>query len=124
MVTPPQPSPTPGFGPITTGMCFGNLTEVEAQWRVFPEALVRDGTQCRGASYAEERHCPGVYVAIAQGDRLILNTTRYFDGNRQLFAMETRTDIAVYCGGTSFDKIYGTLPTCPTSIIVTNLCRR
>jgi hypothetical protein len=120
----PLPSPTPTPGPFTSGVCVGDLSEVEAQWRVFPEALVRNGTPCPGLGYAEERHCPGVYVAIAQGDRLILNTTRYFDGNRQLFAMQTRTDVSTHCGGTSFDKTYGTVPTCPTSVIVTDLCRR
>lgn len=122
--TPAVPPSTPTPGSFSSGKCFADLSQVGAAARIFPEALLRDGTICTRSSYAEERHCPGVYVAIVQGDRLVLNTGRYFDGNRQLFAMWSSTDIPTYCNRTSSDIIYGTLPTCPGPEIVTNLCRR
>lgn len=113
----PTPTPTPFPSP---GACFGNLADLNPE---FPEALVRDGAACPGIQYAEERHCPGVFIAVAQGDRLISNSIRYYDGNRRLFAARFSTDINSYCNGRSFDIIYGTLPRCPTAEIVTNLCR-
>lgn len=119
----PQPSPTP-FVIATFGKCFGDLSELDSASRVFPGALVRDGVRCTGYAYAQERHCPGVYVAIAQGDEFLGGTTRYFDGNRELIALSFRSDFARYCNSTSFDKIYGTIPPCPTQEIVTDLCRR
>lgn len=92
---------------------------------MFPEALVRDGVPCPGPlTYADEYHCVGVYVAIAQGDRLLGGTTRYFDGDRRLIALVSQTDYNFYCNGTSFSITYGTVPACPNTPIVTNLCRR
>lgn len=119
----PPPSQTPLVIP-TFGNCFGDLSEIDPAARVFPEALVRDGVRCTGYAYAQERHCPGVYLAIAQGDELLGGSTRYFDGNRALIALSVRSDLARYCNSTSFDRIYGTIPRCPTQEIVTDLCRR
>jgi len=65
-----------------------------------------------------------VYVAIAQGNRLEGGGTMYYDGLRRLFAAEEHADYNAYCGGASFNIIYGTIPTCPGPPIVTDLCRR
>ena len=116
----PRPDPTP---PPITNVCQSPLSEYAGS-RTYPADLVRTGVPCFGLQFAEERHCPGVYVAIAQGDRLILNTTRYFDGDLRLFAAHESTDVPTYCSGTSFQRTFGTPPTCPTSVIVTDFCRR
>lgn len=119
--TPPTPTP-PLF---SSGRCFGELQDLSGAFSQFPEALVRDGVQCRSPlAYAEERHCVGVYVAIRLGDLLLGGATRYYDGDRRLFAVYQQTDYNAYCNNTSFDIIHGTLPTCPGQVIVTNLCRR
>lgn len=119
----PVPSPTPTFS--SNGPCLGDIASITGPATVFPDALVRDGIQCSGPlTYVEERHCVGVYVAIAQGDRLLGGTTRYFDGDRRLIALVSQTDTNFYCDRTSFSITYGTVPRCPSTPIVTNLCRR
>ncbi len=116
-------SPTPTPNP-NSNSCVGDLSEIDAATRVFPEALVRDGIPCGAYAYAEERHCPGVYVAVEEGDVFLFGRTRYFDGERHLFAMALFDHQPAFCGGTSFGKTYGTVLKCPTQEIVTDLCRR
>ena len=119
----PVPSPTPTFS--SNGPCLGDIASITGSATVFPDALVRDGVACPGQlTYAEEHHCVGVYVAIAQGDRLLGGTTRYFDGDRRLIALVSHTDTPFYCDRTSGSITYGTVPRCPNATIVTNLCRR
>lgn len=119
----PAPSPTPTFS--INAHCVGDIDGITAPASVFPEALVRDGVPCaRPLTYAEEHHCVGVYVAIAEGDRLLGGSTRYFDGNRKLIALVEHTDTPFYCDRTAFSITYGTVPSCPTPAIVTDLCRR
>lgn len=119
----PDPSPTPTF--ISNEPCRRDLGEVTGPGTVFPDALLRDGVACTSPlAYAEEQHCVGVYVAIAQGNRLLGGSARYFDGNRRLIALVQHTDYNAYCNGTAFAIIYGTVPSCPARPIVTDLCRR
>lgn len=119
---PSAPPPTPTTFP-GTGNCFADLSEIGGAAKVFPEALVRDGVQCRPEEYAREIHCVGVFVAIDRGYLLLGGNTWYYDGERRLFAGERHSDYASYCGGTSFGIVYGTIPTCPGPRIVTDLCR-
>jgi hypothetical protein len=98
----PVPAPTPTFS--SNGPCLGDIASITGPATVFPDALVRDGVACPGQlTYAEEHHCVGVYVAIAQGDRLLGGGTSYYDGNRRLFAAEEHTDTPFYCNRTSFN---------------------
>ena len=83
----------------------------------------RGGAACANLLRLEERHCPGRYVAIEEMGPFS-GSTSYYDGNRMLFAAHVRSDAPQYCNRTSPDRIYGTLPTCPTAEIVTNLCPR
>lgn len=120
---PSAPPPTPTVFP-GTAKCFADLSEVAGPATVFPETLVRDGVQCRPEQSAREIHCVGVFVAIDRRFGLPGGSTWYYDGERRLFAGEMHSDYASFCGGTSFSIVYGTIPTCPGSRIVTDLCRR
>lgn len=121
---PPLPA-APTFRLPSSGHCFVDISELTGAAMVFPDQLRRDGVVCKHPlDVARESHCVGVYVAITLHDHQLGGSTRYFDGERRLFAAYQSSDTTSYCGGTSFDVIYGTLPTCPTTPIVTDLCRR
>lgn len=121
--TPPPAAPTvQTVRPVATGPCVASLSESRAD-TAFPTALVKDGAQCALYQRIEERHCPSVYVAIVD-EGGYGGSTRYFDGDKKLIGVWARSDTNQYCNGTSFDILFGTRPTCPTTEIVTDLCRR
>jgi hypothetical protein len=107
----------------SSGGCVASLDEIRDAFQAFPADLVKDGTTCEMFQRVEQRTCPSVYVAIANGGGYG-GSTRYFDGDRKLLGVWVRSDTNQYCNRTSFDIVYGTRPTCPTAEIVTDLCRR
>jgi hypothetical protein len=46
----------------------------------------------------------------------------YYDGDGRLVAALEFADTNMYCGNTSFTQLFGSVPTCPTEPIVTDLC--
>ncbi len=116
-VQPPRAAATP------SGPCVASLAESGNAGQPFPADLVKDGTPCIQFQQAQERHCPGVYVAIAEGGGYG-GSVRYFDGDKKLIGIWVTSDTNQYCNGASFDIVYGTRPTCPTAEIVKDLCRR
>ncbi len=121
-VAPTEPR-NPVVTPIGTGRCFGSLNESTEASKPFPADLVKDRTECVAFQRVEELHCPGVYVAIADGGGYG-GSVRYFDGDKKLIGVWVYSDTNQFCNGTSFDMIYGTRPTCPFAEIATDLCRR
>jgi hypothetical protein len=112
--------PTPaGRG---TGNCKADLNQSPAALQPFPATLVDDGQVCAPLQRVEMRQCPSAYVAVSDSGGFGGNI-RYYDGQRRLIGVWVYTDANRYCDGTSFDVIYGTKPSCPTTEVVTNLCR-
>jgi hypothetical protein len=48
----------------------------------------------------------------------------YFDPGGRLIAAHLYTDYGAYCGGRSFTRTFGRVPTCGTKPLERNLCQR
>jgi len=100
----------------TGGKCPGYAESVKGLQRC----------QRPNAAIAHAEHCKGVYRSLSwRQPTLLFGSDEYFDVHGRLIAAYQISDaLDAFCNRSSPSQTFGTIPTCPTAPIVTNLCRK
>ena len=108
--------------------CTGTVAEYCARFggdcATYEERLVQLETACSQPTpiRMSSAHCVGLYRSLSRWEPMLGGRDEYFDGGGRLFAAFAATDYHAYCGGTSFLQSWGTPPSCPSAVIITDAC--
>jgi hypothetical protein len=112
--------------PPSTG-CVGRLAEYcarfEGECPTYAESVERRKSMC-GRWVVSTSACGHRFRSVGWREPLLGGGEEYFDPGGRLIAAHVFTDHGTYCGGRSFTRTFGTVPTCPTRPLAKTLCQR
>jgi hypothetical protein len=120
-------SPAPADPSAIEGRCVGTIADYCAtlggRCPTYEESVERRKTMCPHWDVTTQA-CGRLYRSVSWREPLLGGGDEYFDPAGRLIAAYLFADYGAYCNGRSFTQKFGTIPTCPTEPLVTNVCRR
>ena len=114
--------------PPPVGRCVGTVAEYCAslggRCPTYQESVERARELCAWPPgwAVTTRACAHEHRSVSWRAPLVGGGGEYFDGGGRLIAAYRFADYGAYCGGRSFTRTFGTIPTCGTQPLTTSLC--